>query len=184
MITVSTEIQTKIDAGVPPIELIKFSFAGVPDVYLTTANFDIEFNGETWQANGFVLDTEPQARESEVRTSNGTVGLTGVDLTTASIMLNNNQVGRRVDVYNAWLNSDGTLVAGTYLRDSYYINDWAINQGTSSATVSLTLSGEWADFEIIKGIKTTDASIKRWYPTDDIFLYSKDIKQDLRWGGK
>ena len=184
MITVTPQVLTEIEDGKPPISLVKFSFSGVAPIYLTTAGFDIEWDGVTWLANGFLLDTELQERISEIRTSSGAVGLTGVDLSIAAILLNNNQVGRRVDVYSAWLDVDGGVIPDPYLRDSYYIDDWTIEQGTSTATVVLNLSGEWADFEVKKGIKTTDANIKRHYPSDDIFKYSKDIKQDLRWGGE
>ncbi len=184
MITVTTEVMDEIENGKPPEQLIEFNFNGVPTIRLTTAAFDISWSGESWTAGGLLLSSDNQQRESEIRTSNGAVGLTGVDLSIASILLNNNQVGRSVKIYNCWLDTDGSVIPDPYLRDSYFVDDWAIDQGTDTATVVLNLSGEWADFEIKKGIKTTDASIKRYFPSDTLFEYSKDIKGDLRWGGK
>lgn len=184
MITVTPAVMSLIEAHKPPIELVKFAFAGITPIYLTTAGRDIEWDGETWLANGFLLETELLNRISDLRTQNGAIGLTGVDLSIAAILLNNNQVGRQVDIYNAWLNPSGGVVADPYLRDRYYIDEWAIEQGETEAKVILSLAGEWADFEYQTGIKTTDASIKKYYANDRIFEFSKDVKKELRWGGE
>lgn len=184
MITVTPSVQSAIEAGRPPIELVKFEFNGTAPIYLTTAKQNISWDGQTWLSNGFLLDSSLRDDVSELRSEKGKIGLTGVDLSIAAILLNNNQVGMPVTQYTAFLNPSGGVVPGPYIREQYIINEWAIEQGAKTANVILTLAGEWADFEYKTGIKTTAASLQRYYPGDELFKFSKDVKKELRWGGK
>jgi hypothetical protein len=184
MITVTPQVLARIEAGDPPIELVRFDFAGTPPIFLTTSGYDVSWGGHTWLSNGFMLDTDGYSRASELRAKDGNIGLTGVDLSIAAILLAQSQVNRLVTIYNAWLNPSGGVTPDPYIRDKYFIDDITIEQGLSSANIVLGLSGEWADFEIKKGFRTTDTSLQRVHPGDEFFRYSKDIKKDLRWGGK
>lgn len=184
MITVTPQVQAANDSGQPPIELARFDFAGVPPIFLTTAGMDIDWDGETWLANGFMLESDLLDRVGDLRTSNSKIGLTGVDLSIAAILLNNSQVGRKVTIYEAFLAPSGGVLPDPYVREILFIDDGVIEQGTEDATIVLTLSGEWADFEFTTGIRTTDASLKRFHPDDNLFKYSKDIKPAVKWGGE
>lgn len=183
MIEVTPQVQERIDAGDPPIELVRVDFAGTPPIFVTTAGHDIPWDGETWLANGFLLDLQGYDRVNELRTKESAIGFTGVDLSIAAILLNQSQVGRQVVIYNAWLNASGGVIPDPAVRDELFIDDYEIKQGTTSADVILTLSDEWADFKVKKGIRTTDASLQRFREGDRLFRYSKDVKSETKWGG-
>lgn len=184
MITPTPGVMAQIEAGNPPVLLLRIDFAGVAPVLLTDAAFDIEWGGEDWLSTELMLSNPATERVSEIRTRSGDIVFTAVDLTIPAIPLNNNQVGRKVTLYEAWVDGNGDVVPDPYVRDIYYVNDMSIEQGTSTATVGITLSGEWADFEIVKGIRTTDASLQRITPGDRLFQYSKDVNKSIPWGGK
>jgi hypothetical protein len=184
MITVTAAVQAANDSGQPAIELVKAEFAGIPAIYLTTAAFDIDWDGQTWLSTGLLLDTDLLDRVDELRTRTSALGFSGVDLSLVPILLNTNQVGRKVTVYEGFLSFSGGVIADPYIREILFIDDWAITQGTTSATIVTSLSGEWADFEFVAGIKTTDASLQRYSPGDELFKFSKDIKKNIKWGGE
>lgn len=184
MITVTSHVQTLIDQGKPPVDLVRFDFAGTPPIFLTTAGYDVGWDGHTWLANGFLLDTDGYSRVDELRAKDADIGLTGVDQSIAAILLNTPQVNRQVTIYSAWINPSGGVVPSPFIRDIYFIDDMAIEQGTATATVLLSLSGEWADFEVKKGLRTTDASLQQLHEGDRLFQYSTDVTKERRWGGE
>lgn len=185
MLQVTPQVEAAIMAGQQPINLVRFDFAGVAPIFLTTAGYDIDWDGETWLANGLLLDVDGYNRVNELRTKQGDIGLTGVDLSIAAILLSESQVNRKVTVYDAFLNTvSGAVIPDPYIRDIYFIDGDQIDQGLEDATVVLDLSGEWADFQVKKGIRTTDTSLRDIHEGDRLFQYSKDVKKEIRWGGK
>lgn len=184
MIEVTSHVQTLIDQGKPPVDLVRFDFAGTPPVFLTTAGCNVPWDGHIWRSNGFLLETDGYQRVDELRAKDADIGLTGVDQSIAAILLTTPQVNRQVTIYSAWLNPSGGVVPDPFIRDIYFIDDMTIEQGTKDAVVMLGLSGEWADFEIKKGIRTTDASLRELHSGDRLFQYSTDVKKEKRWGGE
>lgn len=185
MLSFTPQVQAAIDRNRTPINFVKIEFSGGNTVYLSTAPYDIDWNGNVWLSNGILLDIEGYDRVSELRTKGTQLGLTGVDLNMAALLLPENQNNRKITIYDVFLDEvSGGVIPDPYIRDIYYIDGADFRQGTQDATIALGASGEWADFDIKKGIRTTDASLRTIHSDDRLFRYSKDVKQEIRWGGK
>lgn len=185
MIEATEAVKALIEQGKLPVNLVEIDFAGLQEKRrYTTAPWDVSHGGHQWLSNGFLIDVDGYERVDELRAKDSAIGLSGVDLDTAAALLLQPQVNREVIIYDAWLNPSGGVVPDPIVRDIYFIDSASIEQGEETASVLITISGEFADFKIKRGIRTTDRSLRRYFPDDRLYQYSTDVKKELRWGGK
>lgn len=161
--------------------LITFGFSN-GDVYLTECGFDLEWSGDTYLANGLLLDMDSPKFTEEVRVGEIDIALTAVEQSLLAVLLNTPQYNRQVTVQRALLDDNGKVIPDPILIHTWYIIDYSVTAGTSDAVIALKLASEWADWDKPAGIRTTDASQRRFYPNDRVFEFSTAVKQDLKWG--
>lgn len=182
MIDVTAGVEAALDSAKEQYaHLITFSFSS-GDVHLTECGFDLEWSGDTYLANGLLLDMDSPKFTEEVRVGEVNVALTAVEQSLLAVLLNTPQYNRQVTVRRAYLDDNGKVIPDPILIHTWYIISYAVNAGTDEAVISLSLASEWADWDKPAGIRTTDASQRRLYPDDRIFQYSTDVKKDLKWG--
>lgn len=184
MIAVTPAVEAAILDDQPPVLLVEIEFSSVTQ-YLTNAGRDIDWSGIEWLANGFLVADPENSQQRELRTTSDSIKLTGVDQTVTAILLTESQINRPVTIREAFINkSNGQVIPDPYIRDLYFISQVSMVQGESDAQVTLTLAGEFADFEYRAGIRTTDASLQRIHPGDRLFKYSTAISKEQRWEGR
>jgi len=178
---VKTELATGI---IEPVLLLEIGF-GTP-IYLTNASFDITSSvsgsSRTYLANGH-LKSITNVSETNTPTKNTLgISLSGVDQTYISVALNENIINDDVYIYRGFLDSSLSLIADPFLLFFGTIDEFKVNDNTSTATITLTVTSHWGNFSKINGRTTTDNSQQRIFSGDKGMEFSALTVKDIKWG--
>jgi len=160
-------------------------------VYFTNGSIDLDYDSptapdagaNTYLAQGQFLGFGDVSETRDIRVSNMAINFTAVDYTTLAYVLNNEYIDRRVVLYRAVLNDDYELDSTKVFQ--YFdgrINDFTISESPKSATLSLKISSQFADYERINGRRTNSTSQNRFFSTDRGMDFAPQIQTDIKWG--
>jgi len=167
-----------------PVHLITFNFS-------TTINFtDCSFaltssvsgSSVTYNPQGFVKNLSQFSEEVDITKSSLRIGLSAVDQTYISIVLNENVVNDQVKIFRGFLDSNNSLIADPFLLYDGQIDTFEINEGEDSSDIVFTIVSHWADFQKISGRKTNPTSQQRFFNGDNGMEFSSETVQDIKWG--
>lgn len=184
MIVIDPAIEAALLSDYTRAHLVTLELNGVTLRY-TENGYDLDYAGNTWLANGLLLDMGNPKYTAELRVNETDLSFTAADLTTLAIILNNPQYNRRVTVDRVYLDDDGEIVG-----DPIRLNNWRIVGWTSGDEVSgesiiaLRMASEFADWQKPAGRRTTPASQQRFYPTDLGLEFAASVNKEQRWGGE
>ena len=160
-------------------------------VYFTNGSIDLDYDSptapdagaNTYLAQGQFLGFGDVSETRDIRVSNMAINFTAVDYTTLAYVLNNEYIDRRVVLYRAVLNDDYELDSTKVFQ--YFdgrINDFTISESPQTATLTLKISSQFADYERINGRRTNSTSQNRFFPTDRGMDFAPQIQTDIKWG--
>ena len=178
----STQIIDALKNGNPRTELFEFQFSS-GTVRITTAGHDIVHNGQTYTAGGIVLDTGSVSVEKELRINTVDIVIGAVDQTMLALIQNANQQNRKV-VFTQIVLDNNNQSLGEIFKSLMVISQYSVQDEDDEATIALSCTNILSDFNTIRGVRTTQSSFQRFYPTSTSFINSKDIGDDLKWGSK
>jgi hypothetical protein len=168
-------------------ELIEFQL-GTP-LYLSTASYDITTSTSTSQGNqtylaqGKFLNYSGVRQGDELRINNVAIALSGSTDTFVNILLQDQYLHRKMQIYRAWIDvATNALVATPSLVYAGTITGGDITDTEKECTVSFTTSNEFYDFDKIAGRKTNMGSQQRFFPTDEGMIFSTSAIADINWG--
>ena len=160
-------------------------------LYFTTTNIDIDFDSatapdagaNTYLAQGQFLFFGNVVESSDLRVGQIDMTFTAVDTTTVALLINNVYMNKRVVVYRAILQDDYSFTTDdVFTVFDGFIMGYSIQEDNSTATVTMTVASQFADFERSNGRKTNPASQQIHLPNDDGMNFSAQIVKDLKWG--
>ncbi len=160
-------------------------------LYFTTTNIDIDFDSatapdagaNTYLAQGQFLFFGNVVESSDLRVGQIDMTFTAVDTTTVALLINNVYMNKRVVVYRAILQDDYSFTTDdVFTVFDGFIMGYSIQEDNSTATVTMTVASQFADFERSNGRKTNPASQQIHFPNDDGMNFSAQIVKDLKWG--
>jgi len=184
MITIDPLIQQALESDYTRAHLVTLELNGVTLRY-TENGFDLDYNGDTWLANGLLLDMGQPKYTSELRVNETELSFSAADLTTLAIILNNPQYNRRVTVDRVYLDDDGSVIGQPIRLNNWRIVGWTSGDEISGASiVSVRMASEFADWQKPSGRRTTPASQQRFYPNDKGFEFAASVNKEQRWGGE
>ncbi len=181
----TSAVKTELATGkIRPVLLIEIGFS--TPVYLTDASFDITSSisgsSRTYLSNGH-LQSISNINETNVPTKNTlSVSLSGVDQTYISVALNENIINKNVYIYKGFLDSSLSLISDPFLSFFGTIDEYAIKDNTSTATIVLNVTSHWGNFNKINGRTTTDNSQQRIFSGDKGMEFSALTVKDIKWG--
>lgn len=160
-------------------------------VYFTNGHIDINYDSSTapdagtntYVAQGQYLGFGDVTESQDIRVSSLALTFTAVDYTTLAYVLRNDYIDRRVVMYRVVLNDDYTFDTKNVFQ--YFdgnINDFTINESNESATLTLRVSSQFADYERTNGRRTNNTSQQRFFPTDVGLEFAPQIQTDIKWG--
>ena len=160
-------------------------------VYFTNGSIDLDYDSptapdagsNTYLAQGQFLGFGSVSETRDIRVSNISISFTAVDYTTLAYVLNNEYIDRRVVLYRAVLNDDYELDSTKVFQ--YFdgrINDFTISESPQTATLTLKISSQFADYERINGRRTNSTSQNRFFSTDRGMDFAPQIQTDIKWG--
>lgn len=183
MLQISSQLAAAIAGDHDYCHLIRMELANNTILRFTDAGFDINFNGETFDANGLLIGMDAPTFNTQLRVGEIQLGFSAADQSIVALMLGQNQINRYVYVYRAYLSDQGVVIPDPLLLHTWLITASDVSDGKGTADCSVAMASEWADFEKPAGRRSTDASQQRIYPGDKGMEFSGQIKKDLKWGG-
>ncbi len=178
----SQTVKDAIANDQPVVGLIQLNLVGGV-VYLTTAAHDITYNGIEWISSGLVLQVADLSTDRQQTVQSVTVQFSAADLTIVALFTNNNQQNTEVVIGVYVLNDIHEVVGELYSR-TYIVDSHADDNDDSQATISVELSNYLSNYEAVNGVRSTQSSFAKLYPSTTSFNNSKDIDKDLKWGGE
>jgi len=98
-------------------------------------------------------------------------------------LINNEYMNKRVVIYRAVLADDYTFTSDdVFTVFDGIIMGYSIQESQDTATVTITVATQFADFERTSGRKTNTASQQVHFPSDLGMDFSAQIVKDLKWG--
>ena len=167
-----------------PVHLISFGFS--TPVNFTDCSFaltsSISGSSITYNPQGFLKGLSQFTEEVGITKSSLRIGLSGVDQTYISIVLNENIVNDAVSIYRGFLDDNNSLIADPFLLYDGQIDKFEINEEDDTTDIIFTIVSHWADFEKMSGRKTNPTSQQRFFSTDVGMEFSSQTVQDIKWG--
>lgn len=160
-------------------------------LFFTTTNINILYDSptapvagiNTYLAQGAFLNFGNIVESSDLRVGQLDMTFTAVDTTTIALLINNEYVDKRVVIYRAILDDEYTFGND----DVFTVFDgrilgYSIRETETTATVVITASSQFADFERTNGRRTNPASQNIHFPNDRGMDFSAQIVKDIKWG--
>jgi hypothetical protein len=159
--------------------LLYFGFSS--PIYITDADFDIAYGGNTYSASSDILNIGDVKETSEIRVNTLRIDLSGISQAWIAIALGQDYIDVPVRYYRAILNPDYSIEDAVEMF-SGTISGCNIDESGTKSVVRMECANHWADFQKVKGRLTNNASHQIYYPGDEFFEFASEGLKDLRWG--
>ena len=144
---------------------------------------DIEGSSQTYNADGTLLGVGDIPESNTPIKHNIGLMFSGVDQSLISTCLSNDVLGSEIKVYRGIV-SGTTCIADPFLLFHGHLADFQINDGGTGATLGMSVTSHFGNYEKINGRTTSDISQKRFFSADKGFEFSALTIRDIRWGRK
>lgn len=153
-------------------------------VYATDSYRPIAWGGNTYAADGQALDFQGLHETSDPQISTATVALSGCDQTWLANVLSHQYLGRRLVIYEFFLDSAGALVADPNIIFDGTMDAPTIDEdpGSNQCTVSLSAASVESDILRLPGRHTNDAEQQVYFPGDTGFRWMANTNKQVVWG--
>ena len=143
---------------------------------------DVTFDGNTYSASSLFLKVSEVTESSQVDVANITIDFTGADQTIVSLFLSNSYMEKEAEVYKGFLDANQAVIADPFLLFKGRIESFALEEDSTSSTLSISIASHWSDFERIQGRKTNTSSQELYFSGDVGFDYASQSVSDIKWG--
>lgn len=141
----------------------------------------IAWNGHDWTGAGNLGSITPIQETGDVQANGVTVSLSGFSSASVSLVLEEARQGKPGTIWFGFLASDGTVVADPTVTFSGRLDLPQIDDGATTASVSINYESRLIDLERPREYRYTDESQKLFYPDDKGFEYVPSLQE---WNGK
>ena len=155
--------------------------------YYLTDNFNnVTFDSNEYSALGFFLNFDTIEETASISAAKITLGLSGVDQQYTNLLLTENYVDRRVVIRKAFISSANALIADPVIIFDGRMDNPVITEDTDTglASIGVTVSNQFVDFEKTPGRYTNHENQQLHYPGDNGFIYASQIIKDIVWGSE
>ena len=172
------------------ITLIDIGVNGGTDLHYTDAPFDIVYNGTTYEAQGNFLGISESSETADLQITSINLVISALDITNVRTLAKSEQINQDVDVYRTFLDPTDNSLVGDSAGDQALlifkgkIAGYRIEDAKDTATITLEVTSQFANFNKITGRRTNNGSLQKEHPQDWGFEYSHETLQDIKWGKK
>ena len=177
----ATELATK---NFNIVTLLEFKAIGGSDVHITDAPADVTFDSDTYLSSRGMLGVSDITEEQEIKIETVDITLSGVDTANVKLFLDFDYIDRRVLIRRAVTDSNyaiiGTpiIVFDGRLDQPRLVEDFE----NRTATLSVTATSHWMDFESAEGRHTNDTEQQVLFTGDNFFEKATETQKDVKWG--
>ena len=137
----------------------------------------------TYKANGFISGINSVNEGSNLNTGSLTIGISTVNQTVVSDLLDNGHLNRKVKISRAFLDSDYQLITDAIFKVySGRIDGLTLSETGDISMMEISVANHWADFERISGRQTNNSSQKHHFANDLSMEFAPQTGKKLVWG--
>lgn len=182
---IDSSTQTELDKkSFNIVNLMEFHSIGGSNTYITDAPVDMSYSSNTYESLGQLLGMSDIMEEEDLKIETVDITLSAIDSDLVKLFLDYDYIDRRVVVRRAIIDNNyaivGTpvLVFDGRLDQPRIVEDFAARK----ATLAISASSHWSDFESIGGRHTNDTEHQILYSGDDFFAPGAETQKDVKWG--
>ena len=152
--------------------------------YLSDCYISVTYNSNTYSPVGSLLSFTNITETNDVVVESLSISLSGVDQTYTNLLLNQNYIDRKIEIYKGFLNSSEQLINDPILIFSGRINNPIVQEDPDSGKSSLIVSASshFIDFNKKTGRFTNNESQQSFFPGDTGFRFASASVKELNWG--
>lgn len=172
------------------VTLIEIGVNSGTDLYYTDAPFDIDYNGTTYEAQGNFLGISETSETADLQITNINLVISALDVNNVTTLATSNQINQNVSIYRAFLDPTDSSLIGDSAGDQAIllfkgkISGYRIADANDTATITLEVTSQFANFNRKTGRRTNLGSFQREHEFDFGMEYSHETTQDIKWGKK
>ena len=146
-----------------------------------TLTSSIEGSSNSYNADGTLLGVGDVPESNTPIRNSIDILFTGVDQSLISTCLNNDVLGSSIKVWKGVL-SGGSLIADPFLLFDGNLADFSIEDNGSSASLGITATNHFGNFEKRNGRDSSDTSQQRHFASDKGMEFTALTVRDIKWG--
>ena len=155
------------------------------NLYFTENSYDLVYQGNTFLANGLLLDMGEPIYTSDLRINESNLVLSGADQSTLAFFLNDSQFNARVLVERIYFDNKNNVVGEPIKLANYRVMGFSMKDSANDeSAITIKLGSEYAVWEKPSGRRTTLASQKRFNSGDLGFEFTDSIDEQITWGAE
>lgn len=165
-----------------PIVLVDLTFKD-GTIHIFTGLGTLSWNGNTYTGSGQLVKLGPIAEDTAVQAQGLEIQITGVPSNLLAEGLNQCAQGNPVNAYFGFLDASGNVIADPYLAFSGRMDVPTIDEGSETATITLTAENRLIDLDRPRLRNFTEQDQILDYPSDTGFTFVPNLQQlNLIWG--
>lgn len=140
-------------------------------VYMTDSYRTVLFGGHSYFALGHFLGFEQLEESRELKVTQASIKLSGIDQSWYSYLLTKNYLGRLAVVYKAFFDASEGLIVDPFAICQGPMDAPEIDEDPTSGdnTITVRVTSLGADIDRVAGRRTSVADQQRFFPTDTAF---------------
>lgn len=182
---IDSSTQTELDKkSFNIVNLMEFYNIGGTNTYITDAPVDMTYSSNTYQSLGQFLGMSDIMEEEDLKIEVIDITLSAIDSELVKLFLDYDYIDRRVVVRRAVIDHSYSIIGTPVLVFDGRLDQPRISEDFESrkATLAVTASSHWSDFEAIAGRHTNDTEHQILYPGDDFYAPGAETQKDVKWG--
>lgn len=169
-------------SSLKPFYAIKAEFQE-EDVRLWTGYGEISINSESYTGAGSLLNISTIEETSEIKATNLSIALTGLDSTLLAATLNANYQNRDLTLFLGMLDTSYSVIADVYQLFSGRMDTMTINDTGETSSIILTVESRLIDLEKANELRYTSEDQKRLFSDDKGLEFITDLQdKEIIWG--
>jgi hypothetical protein len=172
------------DTSYTIVNLLEFYVIPGDVTYLTDCAYTINHNAKTYQSTQGMLSVTDITEEDQLNIERVDIVISAVKSDNVKIFLDYDYIDRRVIVYRAILDDKFRVVGEPFLVFDGRLDQPMVVEDfqNRTATLRVTASSHWLDFDSTNGRHTNDTEQKVLFPGDKFFEFASQTQRDLKWG--
>jgi len=182
---IDSSTQTELDTkSFNIVNLMEFYNIGGTNTYITDAPVDMSYSSNTYESLGQFLGMSDIMEEEDLKIEVIDITLSAIDSDLVKLFLDYDYIDRRVVVRRAVIDHNYAIVGTPVLVFDGRLDQPRIAEDfvARKATLAVTASSHWSDFEAIAGRHTNDTEHQILYPGDDFYAPGAETQKDVKWG--
>ena len=152
-------------------------------IYYTTAPFDVDYSGNTYQAQGNFLGVSNVEENAELIITSCQLVISAIDVANITTYATSSIINKSVTVRSAYLNPTDMSIVGTpIITFKGKITGYTVSDADQTATIALEVASTFANFDKTNGRYTNEGSFHREHAQDRGMEFAHESLQDLKWG--